>query len=216
MFCGTGDLLMRSLTLMLMLMLVVTNAWSMQPLSNNELAAVIGQEGVIFDLSLANNVDENNEPIGCTGLLNPCRFGLEFADREGIWLMLKEYYGTLELTGMNVVVGFLPDSYTGFQDPNQFHDTDGECLIDSCDPREMPALLVRYPENKGVGVYEDMKIFFNIGRASLEYDDPVTSTPGYHRDVATGSFLGYRISDSSGPNESARARFRGTAYVYGF
>lgn len=191
-------------------------ARAMQPMDELDMSEVTGGEGVIFDIALLNNVDEARNPINCEGLLNPCRFGLEFAEREGIWLMFKELYGSLVLTDMRVDVGFLPGVASGYGDPDRFRGEDGSCLISDCDPRDTPALLITYPENKGVGEYEDMRTFFNIGRAALEYDDTVSGVPGYQRDVATGSFLGYRISDSSGPNAEARVRFRGTGYVFGF
>jgi len=41
-------------------------------------------------------------------------------------------------------------------------------------------------------------------------------TPGYNRDTSLNSVLGVRMSDSSALNASARMRFLGTGYVYGF
>ena len=205
-------LISRVSVLLLLVLARLSNA--MEPLTESDLGEVIGGEGVIFDISLLNNVDEDRNPINCDGLLNPCRFGLEFAEREGIWLMLKELYGSLVISDMRVDVGFLPETPTGFGDLSRFLGRDGDCLVENCDPRGGAALLITYPENKGVGEYEDMKTFFNIGRAALEYDQG--GIPGYQQDAATGSFLGYRISDSSGPNAEAGVRFRGTGYVYGF
>lgn len=197
-----------------LLLLLSFPIYAMEPLVEEEMSSIYGQEGVIFDVDFQNNVNDSGDPINCAGNLNPCRFGLEFADREGIWLMFKEFYGTLRIAGMRVDVDFLPEDWTGFEDVDRFKDTSGGCLIESCDPRGRTALKITYPENKGVGVYDDLRTFFNIGRTALEFDSG--PTPGYDRDVASGSFLGYRLSDSSGANAEARARFVGTGYVFGF
>ena len=199
---------------LLPLLLLVPLAQAMEPLDDQALGQITGREGVLLDLALYNNVDDNNQPINCDGPLNPCRIGIEFAANEGIWLMLKENYGTFRLTGLQARLGFLPGSHTSYYDAERFENEQGECLIADCDPRGLPTLLLNYPENKGPAEYGDLHTFFNIGRTALEYDDG--ATPGYLRDQASGSFLGYRISDSSGVNAEAQARFRGTSYVFGF
>lgn len=209
--------MLRAVLLSLLLSLSLP-ALSLEPLSDAAMAEVAGKQGVIFNVSLANNVDEQNDPLGCSGTLNGCRLGLEFAGRDAIWLMMKEFYGTLDVSGLRVDVGFLPDTPTPFRDADRFRGTDGSCLITGCDPSGNPALLLTYPANTGapVGQYDDLHSFFNIGRVALEFDDTVNGIPGYDRDQATGSFLGFRISDSTGPNAEAGARFLGTGYLYGF
>lgn len=189
-------------------------ALAMEALEDEALSAVHGQQGVIFDIALQNNVDDSGNPIGCSGALNPCRFGLELADQEGAWLMFKEFYGSLRLTGLQVEVDFLPETGTGFAEPDRFRDTNGNCLIEDCDPRGEMSLKLNFPENKQAGVYEDLRILVNIGRTALEFDNG--ATPGFDRDAASGSFLGYRLSDSIAPNAEARARFNGDAHVFGF
>ena len=206
-------MLMRIVSLTLLAM-VSAPLVAMEPLDDATLSDVRGQQGVIFDIALDNNLDTSGNPINCTGSLNPCRFGIELADQEGVWLMLKEFYGRMEFTGLTFELGFLPEIATGFGDADRFRDTEGNCLIQNCHPRGELALKVSFPENNRAGVYEDLRVLFNIGRVALEFDNG--TTPGFDRDVAAGSFLGYRLSDSSAPNAEARARFNGNAYVFGF
>lgn len=201
-----------------LLMVVPMAANTMEPLTDTDMASVTGRQGVIFDVALANNVDEQNNPMGCSGALNGCRIGFELAGRAGTWLMLKEFYGTLDIRGLRVDVGYLPGIGTAFADADRFRDPLGNCLVPGCDPTGEPALLLTYPANVGapVGQYDDLHTLVNIGRVALEFDDTTNGIPGYDQDQAAGSFLGFRMSDSGGPNTQARARFLGTGYLYGF
>lgn len=187
----------------------------MQPLDDASLAAVEGRAGIQLTLRLRNNVTQDGTPINCSGTLNPCRFGLEFADRSGIWLMMKDYYGSFSINDIRLEGTNLPSVNTGYQDSDRFLANDlAACLIPGCDTRGRQALNIFYPGNKGAGVYNDLTFFVNVGRVALEFDDG--ATPGFQRDVATGSVLGFRASDSSGLNSPNRARIEGNAYVFGF
>jgi len=189
-------------------------AFSMEPMEDEQLAMVLGQEGVQLTLRLRNNVAENGSPIGCSGFLNPCRMGIEFSGREGIWLMLKDYYGVLAINDIRLDGDVLPSVNTGYQDSSRFTSTAGGCLIAGCDPRGLQAVRITYPFSKGVGEYNDFTLLMNVGRTALEFDNG--ATPGYMRDAASGSVLGFRMADSSALNAPSRARFDGAAYVFGF
>lgn len=197
------------------------NADTLKPMDDSELSAVTGQDSVQLTLKLRNNTDESNNPISCDGLLNPCRMGIEFSSYDGVWLMLKDYYGTMEVNDIRIESGSLSDANTAYFDPERFLSVDGtdtsndaDCLLEGCNPAGLAALKLSYPLNKDVGVYNDFNIFMNVGRVALEFDS--LSTPGYMRDAATGSVLGYRFSDSTGLNAPAKMRFDGDAYVFGF
>ena len=205
--------MVRSLVLMLSL-LASAMTWSMEPMEDEQLAMVRGQEGVQLTLRLRNNVAANGTPINCSGLLNPCRMGLEFSGRAGIWLMLKDYYGVLAINDIRLEGDLLPAANTGYQDASRFTNTAGSCLIAGCDPRGLQAVRVTYPFSKAVGEYNDFTLLMNIGRTALEFDNG--ATPGYMRDAAAGSVLGFRMADSSSLNAPSRARFDGVAYVFGF
>lgn len=209
---------MRFLAILFLLMALPAAAFEPgAALSDAELAEVAGREGVVLDIALRNNVTENGSVIGCTGVLNDCRVGLEFADRDGIWLMLKEFYGTFRIRDIRVDIATLPSNQTFYANEERFRGTSGNCLLgalSTCLPTNARAVKFSYPGVDGVGIYEDLFTFINIGRAALEYDNG--ATPGYMRDEATGSVFGFRMSDSRGINAPAQGRFIGEAYVFGF
>lgn len=200
----------------------VSVGYAMEPVSDEQLGEISGAEGVQLTLRLRNNVDANFAPLGCSGTLNNCRMGLEFSGREGIWLMLKDYYGYLEINDVRLESSILPATSTSFADSTRFLSLDGtSCLIPGksvaqCLPTSLRAVKVGYPNNKGPGEYNDLNLLVNIGRTALEFDDAGSGTPGYMRDVATGSVLGFRMADSTELNAPSRSRFNGTAYVFGF
>ncbi|MFZ5723593.1 MAG: hypothetical protein ACOY33_08010 [Pseudomonadota bacterium] len=211
---------------------------SMTQLSDDEMSGVRGRQGVVLDLKLRNNVDAAYAPIGCTvatgtpfGTPNPCRIGIEFAARAGIWLMLKEYYGYMQLKDIRLDVAFLPGTNTGFQNAARFQNAAGtSCLLAghalaSCWPTGDAAIKLSYPGTDGPAVYDDFYSFLNVGRAWLEYDcNPggsgatlcTPATAGYNRDTTTDSAFSMRMADSTALNAPARMRFLGNAYVFGF
>ncbi|MDF1821186.1 MAG: hypothetical protein P1U64_06435 [Alcanivoracaceae bacterium] len=200
--------------LLTLLCIFALRAQALEPMTDTDLEQVSGQEGMQLTLRLRNNVDELLNPVGCSGPLNPCRMGLEFAGRDGIWLMLKDYYGYISFNSIRLDGSELPASYTSYEDADRFLGLDGSCLVAGCDPRSLKAVKVTYPFSKAVGEYDDMLLLMNIGRTALEFDDG--PTPGYLRDAASGSVLGFRMSDSTSLNAPAKARFDGSAYVFGF
>lgn len=205
---------MLARALAIFILLTSTPLFALEPMADEQLANVSGQEGVQLTLRLRNNVDGNGSPIGCSGLLNPCRMGLEFSGREGIWLMLKDYYGVLAINDIRLEGDLLPAVNTGYQDSSRFLGTDGSCLIAGCDPRGKQAVRITYPFSKAIAEYNDFTLLMNIGRTALEFDNG--TTPGYMRDAAAGSVLGFRMADSTMLNAPSRARFDGAAYVFGF
>jgi hypothetical protein len=201
-------------SLLLLSWLLSASLPALEPMADEQLSSVMAQEGVQLTLRLRNNVDSNGSPIGCSGLLNPCRMGLEFSGREGIWLMLKDYYGVLAINDIRLEGDLLPSTNTGYQNASRFLGTDGSCLITGCDPRGRQAVKITYPFSKALGEYNDFTLLMNVGRTALEFDSG--TTPGYMRDAASGSVLGFRMADSTQLNAPSRARFDGTAYVFGF
>jgi len=205
---------------------------AMQALDEDEMSGVTGMQGVVLEFKLRNNVNAAFTPIGCTvavgtpfGTPNPCRMGLEFAARNGVWLMLKEFYGTLHLKDIRMDAGFMPAANTAYYNVARFRDVLGADLIAGANPTNDPAILMTYPDADAQGTYDDMLSFLNIGRAWLEFDcnpagagatlcNPATS--GYNRDTTLDSALSIRMADSGALNAPAKMRFWGTAYVFGF
>lgn len=196
-------------------------ALAMEPVNDEQLSRITGQQGVQLTLRLRNNVDDSFNPIGCSGPLNPCRMGLEFSGREGIWLMLKDYYGYLAINDIRLTSSTLPGTATAFANTQRFlsQDSTPTCLISGksvagCLPTGELAMKISYPQSGPVGSYNDFSLFMNIGRTALEFDD--STTPGFMRDVASGSVLGFRMSDSTALNAPSQSKFMGDAYVFGF
>lgn len=206
----------------------------MTSLDEAEMSGVSGAQGVVLELKLSNNIDpETFNSIGCTmsvGAPNPCRMGLEFAARSGIWLMMKEYFGLLHLKDLRMDVAFLPGTNTGYYDANRFKDVLGNNLLPGANPINQPAIQLRYPATDAQGTYDDFLSYLNVGRLWLEYDQG--ATPGYDRDTSTDSAFSMRLADSVGTNlvpdpenppnvmlsnhSPAKMRFWGNAYVFGF
>lgn len=199
---------------------------SMQPLDDAELAAASGRQGILLDIAVRNNVDAANNPIGCNpvvGTPNPCRLGLQFVGRETVWLMFKEFYGTLKLQDIQMDVAFLPTANSGFRNVARFQDSAGACLIPLaggvCTPEGYFALGFRYPRAaaRALGIYNDVVSFLNVGRIALEQN--VVGPPaveGYMRDTSLNAVVALRMADSGGINAAAQMRVDGNAYVYGF
>lgn len=192
-------------------------AAGLQPLEDTELGAISGGDAIQLTVRLRNNVDATNTPIGCIpGTLNPCRLGLEFTDREGKWLMLKEFYGTIAIEDARMQGGFLSDNNSSYRDTDRFLAADeATCLLSGCNPNGQAAIMLTYPNAKSAGEYNDMTTFLNIGRMALEFDVDA-STPGYMVDNNSGSALAIRMSDSGSVNGAAQMRFDGSAMIYGF
>ena len=127
---------------------------SMVPLEDNELQLVTGGDAIQITLRLRNNVGENNTPdIGCNGTPDPCRLGLEFVAREGNWLVLKEFYGSLAIEDVRLEGAYLSNSGSSYRDLSRFEDADGNCLLSPCNPDGLPAIQLDYPFAKGPGEY---------------------------------------------------------------
>ena len=187
----------------------------MKPMVDSELQAIRGGDAIQLTLRLRNNVNENNTPdVSCGGSPDPCRLGLEFVAREGNWLVLKDFYGSLAIEDVRLEGAFLSPGSSSYRDLSRFEDADGNCLLSLCNPDGLPAIQIEYPFAKGPGEYQDMHTFLNIGRMAVEVDDG--ATPGFMLDNNPGSALAFRISDSATPNGDMQMRFDGRALLYGF
>lgn len=205
----------------LSLSLLPSQLWagSLQPLSESEMGDIAGQSAIELSVKLHNNIELKNDLHEGLGHCqesgaNTCRLALEFAGHEGHWLVMKEFYGYLELDGIRLEGVRLPATQTDHYDATRFQREDGDCMIEDCDPSSMAAILMAYPGNKGPGVYQDMLTFMNVGRMTIEVDDG--ATPGFLREENPGVANAFRISDSSGPNANMQMRFDGSAMIYGF
>lgn len=196
------------------------NTSPLQPLTEAEMGDISGQNAIEISLTLHNNIqvkDNLHEGLAhcySVGSYNPCRLALEFAGHEGYWLVMKEFYGYLQLDGIQLEARTLPTANTAYHDEDRFRRIDGQCMVENCDPGGLASIEMSYPANKGPGQYLDMQTFMNIGRMSVEQDE--SGVPGYLLENQSGVANAFRISDSSGPNANHQVRFDGRTLIYGF
>lgn len=192
---------MRARTLLLLLPL---SGWAMglQPLDEEALGNVTGQEGIALDLELRQNADANANPLasldGCSGVGNPCLLAVQFNNRTdlgGEWLMIKDFYGLMRLNDLWLDGADTPAGASPYSNPAIFRNGAGTCLLGgsnaaSCIPNNVPALMMHFP-----GAYaefeEDIEIFLNVGRMSVQY-----GSEGFLAiNDDNKSFLSLRVSD---------------------
>ncbi|WP_290538491.1 hypothetical protein [Alcanivorax sp.] len=185
------------------------------PMSDAALAGVVAREGVGTLLELRINADENGAPLAslssCTGIGNPCRLGLKFANRDGgggEWIVLKDFFGRLFLDGLNIDGSFNPATSTAYYDATRFQDDNGTCLLAGCDPNGLPALMLSFTGT--AGVFEaDVILGLEIGRIAIEY-----GSTGFQAD-ANGSFAGVRVADAE-LGRQTQIDIDGKVRIYGY
>ena len=189
----------------------VGHAAGMVELTNDELSGVVGQEGVAVEFELRANADAQGQPLNplcATDLAQTdCRLALQFTGRESEWVVLKGFYGSINIPALHLDSGRTPPAATEFEDLDRFRDGDGTPLLAT--PHDIPALEVSFPQ--------DIEIWnLTISGVSVEYDTGSGSgfVPGYMRNEL-GSFLGLKISNSV-EGQPARITAEGRATIYGF
>lgn len=133
--------------------------WAMQPMADQDLAAVTGQQGVALELQFRINTDASGNPLStltnCGGGSGPftnseCRFALHFNNRNdcsgaalgtgtctagsagsGEWLLFRGVYGFFNIQDINLNAGVLsqPGDPAGYFDVTKFEDDTGTCLV---------------------------------------------------------------------------------------
>lgn len=209
-----GKMPAKAAILLLALATAGVQADSLNEMSDEELGGVVAMKGVGLLLELRMNTDANGAPLAslasCAGTNNPCKLGINFANRAGgggEWIMLKDFYGRLFIDGLNVDGSFNPAAYTAYNDSSRFKNDAGACLLAGCDPRNLPALQLSFTGSPSV-FENDVVIGLEIGRVAIEY-----GATGFNND-ANGSFLGVRVRDTAGNFTSID--IDGKVRVYGF
>lgn len=229
----------------------------MTPIDDGQLQTITGQSGIALGLELDINVVDINEDglvdlngpdfqtiQDCgsgdftSGVAGTCRLALNFANRPGEWLVLKDYYGSVRIDNLYLDGGHLSDAgnATSSYDPDKFLDSDGStCLVDpsgnDCGADGVPpayfddlaAIVVSMPgsyngnqftptgydsSNGQSSGYDSLTMGLTIGGMSVEY-----GVSGYSQNQL-GSFIGVKIADNNSPY--AGADVQGQAYVFGF
>lgn len=211
----------------------------MVELEDGALQNIAGQEGVSLDIEIRLNTDAAGAPLAsldsCAGgtatAPNPCRIAIAFNNRPGKWLMLKDYYGTLNIPKLYLNKTQAPTTVSAYKDLTRFQNETGGCLlrggkttacVDADIAGDGTAALPPHPALKlsmpgATGTFEnDILVNLFIGRVAIEIDDTSTTptTPGYNRD-ANGTFLGLQLRDTNSARQ-AKIDIDGHIAMFGF
>ncbi|MFZ5531740.1 MAG: hypothetical protein ACOY4U_11965 [Pseudomonadota bacterium] len=194
---------------------------SMVELADGVLQGIAGQEGISLDIEVRLNTDAAGVPLAslgsCTGNNNPCKLALTFNNRPDKWLMLKDYYGTLNIPKLYLNKTNAPATVSAYKDLTRFQDSAGNCLLGAgkasncldADIQNHPALKLSSPGATGTFESDILANLF-IGRVAIE-----TGPTGYSND-ANGTFLGLQLRDTSTSAPQARIDVDGHVAMFGF
>lgn len=192
---------------------------ALEPLDDAHMADVVAREGVAMDLTLRWNAQWSGgavTPINCptsaqvTNGTPDCRLALQFNDRTDTWLVLKEYYGVIQLNAVQLDAARTPAGPSGL--------CDTDCQVRwpaGVSPYNKPSLQFSYRRDgiaENSAYYGDSALFLNASRVTAEF-----GAQGYLDDAVSGSALGLRMADGpNGSNGPAQIRFDGQMQIFGY
>lgn len=216
-------------------------AMELEPLEDEELASVIGREGVSLDFEYRYNADGEGNPLASldnceqnmSGGPNPCSMAITVNNREGMWVMLKDMYGVQKINSLWLDGGgFVKDGddllleYAGTShalsnnhpDPERFQDGSGGCLLpgksgNDCLADGLLGLVLQY-EGEHDTFEEDVTWHLHIGRATVQFQDETTPEIKPYMQDNPGSFLTYQIRDFH--QNEAMIDYDGRVIMFGF
>lgn len=191
----------------------VAVAQPLQVLSDTDMADVSGREGIAMNIGWHINATLSGSTVTkvpCSVPTTECRLGLSFADRPGIWLVMKDYYGIIALNAVWIDAATSPATNSVHYDASRFPV--------GYSPNNKPMIQLSY-DHSSLGAsqayYGDALYYLHAGRVTAEFDSG--GTPGYLRNSVTGAPLSLRAADGpNGINGPAQIRFDGKMQMYGF
>lgn len=222
------------------------------PLDENDLAAIDGGSGITLGFEIYDNITPPTQvpiistldvaatnpgtPLSCSGNGNACTLALQFANRTGEWLVLKDFYTALRIFSINLDGSLLSNATTGagadtsaYFDITKFQNLSSACMLPTtvaCSVAgvgSLNALVFSFPARTRTYVpatglstgFNSVQMYLNVGRMAVQFDTSTGDNTGYGAAKDTGqSFLGVVISDNN--TLFAGAAIRGKAFVYGF
>lgn len=149
--------------------------------SDEELSAVSGQQGVAVELDMKINLDPaTNGPLASIPI-GQRRFALSYNNRPDKWLVIKNYYARIFIPKLNLDGTRTDASGTPYRDLDSFKDSNGNPLL--ANPDNIASLSIQYPE--------PLYLLFNVGGISFE-----TGAAGYNN-PSEASFLGWRLGNAN-------------------
>lgn len=167
---------------------------AMQPLSEDALADVRGQAGIAMDLEWRLNADASGNPIPCptVGSATDCRLALSFAERQGMWIVMKDYRGMVRLRNIWIDAANLPAGWT----THTVNGTSQSPYLAGYDPRGKPAIQLTagnwatalaggataFNTYLNSNAYNELTVSMNVARLSGEYNCAATvnNSTGMH------------------------------------
>lgn len=227
--------------LSLLVLLPALACAQIEALDDSELGGIAAQQGIAIQMDLFLNMTPdssktavpNNDAApfdsscgtGGPGTLgNPCRFGLQFANRTSDWLVFKDFYMGARIFQINLdgdTIGNASPAGSVYFDATRFQNVAGTCLLPGgCTVANMNglnAIVLSYPAtstsyntvSKASSGYNSLLMTANLGRLVVEAD-----TGSGPPDTTMNSYLGARVSDNV--SQFAGMAIRGKAYVFGF
>lgn len=187
----------------------------MEALEEAEMNEVTAQQGISVSLEYRINAKEDGEPVDAAecptvGALTggaSCRLALNYADRDGMWIVLKGYRGILALNNIRLDASTFGGStvhrdlatYMGGYDPNNkpaIRLTSGNWANSTganCEALPNSASCRTYMNQPN---YNDFTVAMYIERVSMEFDSG--GTPGYLRDAVPGAAVSMRFAHGIG------------------
>ena len=231
--------------LLLIALPLAAQAGGLTPLSENEMGAVTGQEGILVSLDYYYNSDPTpgasqgsaliggsygcSTPDGGASLGNVnCRLALQLENRYDEWLVFKNGHASLVVNRLSLDAAFLGDAsssaITGYYNDGKFKDESGNCLLGTgnCNTgyiANMPGVRAHYPQTGG------------------SYDGGTSTIANGYSDVLFGMFIEGVAVEPNGVNpgwqgndngsflgakiadnngHQAGITFGGDFYMYGF
>lgn len=166
----------------------------LQPLSEDDLAGVRGQAGITMDFEWRLNADASGNPVACptVGSATDCRLGLSFAERQGMWIVLKGYRGILRLRNIRIDAANLNPGWTTHTNAGAAQSP----YLAGYDPRGKPAIQLTagnwatalaggataYNTYLNSNVYSELTTSLNISQVTAEYNcaAAVNNSTGMH------------------------------------
>lgn len=154
----------------------VVHSQSLQPLTEEEMGSVTGQEGIMISLEYYYNSEKTSStattgralsgfcstPNGSTSLGNQnCRLAIQIANHQDYWIVVKNGHASISVKRLSLDAAFLGDAGSatdvGFYNDGKFRQPaalGGACLLEigvcnTATIQEMPALRTHYSETAG-------------------------------------------------------------------
>ena len=191
----------------------------LESLSDDAMAAVTARDGIAVDLEFRWNASWSGgavSSIACpTAVQSPfgtpdCRLALQFNDRAGAWLVIKDYFGVLKLNDLLLDARVTPATPSGWCDADCQARAPAGLVTES-----RPVLALSYGRSgisNDSAYYGDAFFYLNASRITAEF-----GAQGYLADAISGSTIGLRMADGpDGINGPAQIRFDGQMQIFGY